>query len=403
MAEFCDLPEDVVSCILVLLPVTTLLRCKSVCKSLCSVIGSSNFIDKHLKFPPTSKNNCDLIVMIPVKSLDTYFPEFSLLSGEKFEVSTSMEIPGFLDNERNACWTHMVASCNGVICLRHGASRHVSLWNPATRQFRILPELQTRLVRKHKKLNTFLGFGFDIKSNDYKVVKLMFMEYAFTGQTNQVEVYSLSTDSWRIIDVVLPVSFIVSNPRTPYRDEIYCWLGKVESQENGSLVVSYLILSFNFNNEVFETMALPTTLMSNDGLMELAILRENLACINRVGCNTEGWHFEIWMMNEFGIKESWTKLHTVGPFPKSGQIGFSKKGEFLLLLNYKRLCLYDLFTQEEKNLGVGAGPFSRVLKELKVVLYRESLVSITSRNDANNTGHLNSFDGYRGKKKQKLN
>ena len=38
---------------------------------------------------------------------------------------------------------HIVGSCNGLICLFDKDQRDVSLWNPVTRQFRILPKWLT--------------------------------------------------------------------------------------------------------------------------------------------------------------------------------------------------------------------------------------------------------------------
>ncbi|KAF5207164.1 hypothetical protein FRX31_003249 [Thalictrum thalictroides] len=47
--------------------------------------------------------------------------------------------------------------------------------------------------------------------------------------------------------------------------------------------------------------------------LKLALLRENIACFEWVHDppKTDNWHCKIWVLNEYGVKESWTKLYTV--------------------------------------------------------------------------------------------
>ncbi|KAI8006510.1 F-box/kelch-repeat protein [Camellia lanceoleosa] len=90
----------------------------------------------------------------------------------------------------------LVGSSNGLLCLLDlnivlpDTFCDVVLWNPSIGKFKMLPtsQIESRPVDKA------LGFGFVPHINDYKVVRLV---YRLESIQPEVEVYSLSTDSWR--------------------------------------------------------------------------------------------------------------------------------------------------------------------------------------------------------------
>ncbi|KAF9591253.1 hypothetical protein IFM89_003204 [Coptis chinensis] len=137
--------------------------------------------------------------------------------------------------------------------------RDVFLWNPATKEVRVLPQLSL-VYQPREPENTYLainnialGFGLDETTNDFKVVRFF---YSSTKSTNRsVVVYSLRSDSWSIVDPVLPFDSIISDPKAPYRNGTYCWL--VRGQRSASPRPDNFILTFDFSNELFGTMQLP--------------------------------------------------------------------------------------------------------------------------------------------------
>ncbi|KAF9626637.1 hypothetical protein IFM89_037618 [Coptis chinensis] len=366
------LPEDLVFTILLWLPVASLLRFKSVCKLWFSLIESSPFITQHLATLKDNNNNDDhqLIILDPFQCHDTpcYSLRFSLLSatGTNYKVPKVLDLPHHFDNALES--PNIIASCNGIICLRPDLSENVSLWNPALKEFRILPEpsVPPEELVPDSRLDFYFGFGYDAITNDYKVVKVIFLNL----MTCRVDLYSLSTDSWRPIDTVVPFPHVYSDPKAPLRNGIYCWLGKDESERHA-------ILSFDFTTEVFKTMTVPDDYgVGYHGYLKLALLRENIACIEWVfySNNPYIWHCKIWVLNEYDVMESWTKLNTIElelfAYPcavlMNGKIiGYGSNGG--------NLCFYDLVVQELKYF-----PLDPVSFITEVVVYNATLVSIRS-------------------------
>ncbi|KAF9600498.1 hypothetical protein IFM89_009947 [Coptis chinensis] len=369
------LPEDVVFTILLWLPVASLLRFKSVCKSWCSLIESSPFITQHLAILKDNNNNDDhqLIILDPSQCDDTpcYSLRFSLLSGtgDNYKVPKVLDLPHHFDNALES--PKIIASCNGIICLQPDLSQNVSLWNPALREFRILPKpsVPPELV-PDSGLGFYFGFGYDAKTNDYKVVKVIFLNL----MTCRVDLYSLSTDSWRPIDTVVPFPYVFSHPKAPLRNGIYCWLGEDESERHA-------ILSFDFTTEVFKTMTVPDVYGDVHGVdspayLRLALLRENLACIEWVFYSNDPyiWHCKIWVLNEYDVMESWTKLYTIELELFAYPCAVLMNGKIIGYgSNEGRLCFWDLVIQELKYF-----PLDPVSFVTEVVVYNATLLSIKS-------------------------
>ena len=90
--------------------------------------------------------------------------------------------------------------------------------------------------------------------------------------------------------------------------------------------------------------------------------------------------FDIWVMREFGVEESWTKQIVVDPpLGIKRPLGFAKSRELLLVGNDERTTfLYNIVYQEIKNLRLREGPNWFITSQ--VVVYVESLVSFTGGN-----------------------
>lgn len=99
----------------------------------------------------------------------------------------------------------IVGSCNGMVSVHGviGGKPALTLWNPATKQFRYL-ELSGDSAASIPL--SFIGFGFVSDTCDYKVVEFQFhfRKRIGGGITIPVLVYILSLDSWKSVEVAVP-------------------------------------------------------------------------------------------------------------------------------------------------------------------------------------------------------
>lgn len=96
-----------------------------------------------------------------------------------------------------------VRSCNGLLFHDNISGFADSLhgdvsfiWNPLTKQLKILPTPE----KPAKNCGVMLGFGFDFISTQYKILWMVFGEVPFRSVL-EAELYSVSGDSWKVIQV----------------------------------------------------------------------------------------------------------------------------------------------------------------------------------------------------------
>lgn len=117
-------------------------------------------------------------------------------------------------------------------------------------------------------------------------------------------------------------------------------------------------------------------------LSNLCLLKDSLALV--VLSDTDHWRvatfFDVWVMDEYGVKESWTKKYVIGPLlGHHVALGFRSNVEVLLTrCNNRQMVSYDLSThniKEYNQICDSAGIYS----EQQVFPYAESLISVKAR------------------------
>ncbi|PIA45673.1 hypothetical protein AQUCO_01600122v1 [Aquilegia coerulea] len=265
-----------------------------------------------------SRDNGKLIILGPPILHDNdggcfYTLRFLLFSGNNFQISETLDLPQRFNDWLTPYGT--IVSCNGLICLVHSIDilTVLTMFLYATSQQNNLNFFQNQRWFPHPKWSGHFrfhhGFGFDLETNDYKVVRIICQ---LRERKSIVEVYSLNMDTWRAMDVILPVDItIFSDPKAPLRDGIYCWLGWVlDSFVENSKKSHGVILSFDFTKEVIGTIEVPADVHHSfkNCDLKLSLIRENIALTE---CERENWHCTIWVLNEYGVKDSWIKLYMV--------------------------------------------------------------------------------------------
>ncbi|CAJ2638940.1 unnamed protein product [Trifolium pratense] len=279
------LPFDLISEILCNLPVKLLLQLQCVCKSWKSLISDHNFAKKHLR-----KSTPRLMVSIinnrhkNVSLFDSPIP--SLFSTLKIQ-RTKLRFPNSLKNKY--CSPSGVCSCDGILCFVADNGSFV-LWNPSIRKFKILPPLNNA---PNGGPASYFGFGYDHLTNNYKVVAVSLKE---------VSVYILGTDFWRTIQDFPHSS--CSESSGVFVSGTINWLTEYYDHD-GASSISRVIVSLDLAKETYQKLSLPDL---NNSLWTLGVLKDCLCICAR---SWGGKFLEVWVMNEFGNKESWAKLHTV--------------------------------------------------------------------------------------------
>ncbi|XP_059640108.1 F-box/kelch-repeat protein At3g06240-like isoform X1 [Cornus florida] len=357
MATCNEIPEDVVIEILLRLPVKSLIRYRVVCKNWYSIIKNPSFVTKHLNHHRA--NSGSLFVKRFDKITDKYV--FSLYPDQTLAGSPLLCEDVVVNMSNNL----QISACNGILCLHNCIHHHrcFALWNPATREFRSVPVLPRNFPPNVVNNLEAFGFGFDPITNDYKLV-WMWNTLEFIRETRygpyKAAVYTLSTDSWRYLDVALPYSTIHTPQSNTFINGVYHWFCLRAGDQHR------VILSFDMGNELFhEIRDIPS---SDYGYYaDLAPYDNSLALIY----SESGPFVEIWVMMEEGC---WTKHLTVELLLKhKSPLGFWKNGQLIV----ETVCdghvgLYDPETREITDL-VGSQFW------VEFLIYKESLVAVRSR------------------------
>ncbi|XP_074354822.1 putative F-box protein At1g47790 [Apium graveolens] len=177
------LSDDLISEILVRVPVKSLLRFQSVCKSWLSLIKHSAFVRSQLLYSSTTQTDQTLIIS---RYRNDEENKFLLLRVDSREIEVDLKYPYSRDEFTHVPLCTLVGSANGIVCIAVdfiNLKVGIYLWNPATRQSKAIPTF--RDVHHES-----LGFGYDPIDDDYKVVRIV-MPPSFS------EVYSANTNVWR--------------------------------------------------------------------------------------------------------------------------------------------------------------------------------------------------------------
>ncbi|XAR62777.1 hypothetical protein NMG60_11017649 [Bertholletia excelsa] len=296
-------PSKILIEILSRLPVRTLIRFTSVCKSWYLLIKDPRFIVKHSNL--SSSYNTDNLLIVP-KKLKLCGPNFyHLLSEETFVEYWKSEFPLRTKSRTVA----VIGSCNGLVCLtdkyRHTFGRAVYLWNPSIKILKPLPPpgfctIEPRIV---------LGFGFQESMNDFKIVRIGY-NHNDRRVLAEVEIYSLGTDLWRTINVDVP--YYATHKCMAFVGGNIHWL----ASGTGSKCCD-TIMFFNFTDEIFGEILLPNDVKKRAGQMKLFVMgfKELLHLFelswipSRI--TRKNSCFGIWVMKEYGVAESWIKHFNV--------------------------------------------------------------------------------------------
>ncbi|CAL5199586.1 unnamed protein product [Lathyrus oleraceus] len=329
-----ELPSEVITEILSRVPAKPLLRLRSTCKWWRSLIDSTDFVFFHL-----NKSRDSIIILRQHSRLY----ELDLNSMDRVK---ELDHPLMCYSNR----IKVLGSCNGLLCICNIAD-DIAFWNPSIRKHRVIPS--EPLIRKETKENSAIttllaarvyGFGYDSFSGEYKLVSISyFVDLHNRSFDSHVKIYTMRTDVWKTL-TSMPYALCCARTMGVFLSGALHWV-VTRDLEPDSLD---LIVAFDLRFEVFREVKLPASV---DGKfdMDVGVLRGMLCMIENRG--SEG--FDVWVMREYGLVESWGKLFTVEQ-PRDVKLikslrplGYSKNGDRVMFeQDSKKLCWYNLASKD---------------------------------------------------------
>ncbi|KAK2648615.1 hypothetical protein Ddye_016104 [Dipteronia dyeriana] len=203
---------------------------------------------------------------------------------------------------------NVVGSSKGLLCLCDSSAKNiVYVYNPFSRDYIELPK-STELLHQYP----VFGFGFDQTINKYKVMKAVYrasrygprnLNCRFVSFQAEVQILTLGIPAWRNFGR-LPYRLIHQGPSQVLVCERIHWRTASRGFRSSSSIIS-----FDFEDEQFREVPKPECGgLDNRPNFHLVDLGGYLSAT--VYYNDD--RFEIWIMREYGVKESWIKEFNIG-------------------------------------------------------------------------------------------
>lgn len=391
MGANCEyLPEEVLEEIMSWLPPESLKRFKSVCKLwyvlISSLMNNSAFVAKHLGNMKTRRLSSPSVhlknlVAINYKEELECIRETYLLTfvddGLSDDPSNSYYIPCVAQNLEFIMQLYdkdfkLVCHCNGIICLFSiDRDDNIVLLNPALKELKSVSNEGRGDGSRHG--TRLIGFGYDSRANDFKVatIKSLGEDDLDDYGPYKAEVYTLSTNSWKDIELNVEISYFTSYDY----QVVYC----------KGVCYSYswcwgctIIISFDVGDEVFQIIHTPQEDQSVDEWDDLAewtrIAVWNESIVLFFYAQVDPIVIDMWIMD--ACSYSWTKNLTIGPLVGiSYPLAFWDDDELLMETKDGEIIFYNLPNRE---LSDHTGWLERFQRN-HIVIYTKSLVSVLKR------------------------
>ncbi|OVA03346.1 F-box domain [Macleaya cordata] len=350
-------PEEIMVDILSRLPVKSIKRFRCVCKPWCDLFSSPNFVKMHLNHHSIEKDNLTLLVNdgCHLYTVDYDSSLSTLCDIEAVKIDYPLIFPedryGEVDETSYPLISsdngvEILGSCNGILCFTTHDNDVIFLWNPSTKEHK---KLQGAGYSEYFRCSIRVpyGFGYGCKIDDYKLVSI-FYNFRFGSE---VEVYTLGSNSWKKLkNIPYIVSSDLNRPGVLVNECLH-WIASPNNglKKNRGSKDSKVIVSFDINDEIFLEVSHPEQLDDKFG-KHLGVLGGCLCLVSSLAMDDNVESVDVWVMKEYGVRESWTKMFTIAQetlgecIDKLRPIQSFKNGKILLETednDTNALVLYD--------------------------------------------------------------
>ncbi|GJV37846.1 putative F-box domain-containing protein [Tanacetum coccineum] len=208
---------------------------------------------------------------------------------------------------------------------------------------------------------------------------------------NQVEVFSLSSGSWKRPSGKLPRKSIqYMYPQVAINEFIY-WLAYDMRSWDWKYQYCHLIMSFDLTSEEFTEVYLPQNLASSKADVYISKLNESLVVLEK----NHAFNANVWIMQD-GDPKSFTHIFTINtPITSIRDVaGFRKNGEPLIVkkkgLNENELIVYEPNSKQINYTGI-AGPFYKFF----VTPYTQTLLLLDHKDSVDSETAIGTGKGTR--------
>ncbi|KAA8526574.1 hypothetical protein F0562_008223 [Nyssa sinensis] len=322
--SICDLPGYIIIDILARLPLKAILNCRYVCKSWRNTISDTYFAKVYL-----SKHGLPAMLMLrPGAQNNFYLVEpvgaYSFYGG----------------HNDDACAPNIVV-------------------------LKFNPSFDTSYLEKDLFVLAGSGFGFSPKTNQFKVLRFS-LPRRLSSFKLETEINTLGTNLWRKVDN--PPDYLQWLSRGCFLNGGLHWIVHDSNNRFKSLCV------FDFGDEQFRPVPSPSHFVANH---EGTVDQMNMALLG--GClaiyqYSSDYQLDIWLMKDYGGKESWTKEFVIETPTKSflyQPLALLDNGEIFLLLNLNSLVSYSKVCQIFSSVEIDG-----CRRDLKAKPFTPSFVSI---------------------------
>ncbi|KAL3346820.1 hypothetical protein AABB24_025322 [Solanum stoloniferum] len=284
--------EEIIMDMLSRLPVKSLFRFKCVSNSWKALIYEPSFKKQHLNHAKNDK----LLVLRIAKDSNSFFycsslltttPPHQIVRDVQELVCDPQCVPGYYHIYNY----NIYGSCNGLFLI--GIKQKCFL-ESFYKRINILPSHWDKFFHGY-----IHGMGYDPTSDDYKVVHI-----PEENEEAPTEILSLKSDSWRKIyggDCSLQSGNMEC--LTLLRGSFHWLTYSVDSM--------FSLISFNISNEVFGGLLLSKEMpLLCDTIEQGVTVLGGMLSVNFL-YEEDTTIFDLWVMKEYGMEESWTKLFTM--------------------------------------------------------------------------------------------